>query len=255
MIERVNYKGWADALRITNNVVEIVVVPSVARVMRYGFVGEPNVLWENPQAAGKAILLNTWPNTGGDKVWIWPQSDWPKIIGRSFPAPPGADQAPHQAEVIGLYGLRLTSPPVVPWGLRVVRDILVSPSGTHVMLVSRFIAYRDTPFPVGVWTITQVPPTAPVYVRLQTPPTNDLPGGFRTLGKSAGKTTLIAPKCEPSAQHQPARRIKSVQTAICLQPLATARCLPWRQRPPAKPELRHRARPRKCTDSPTTPTL
>jgi hypothetical protein len=183
-IERVSYKGWEDAYRLSNGTVEVVVVPAVARVMRYAYVGGPNLLWENPTVAGKRIPLNTWPGgggTGGDKIWPWSQDDWPALIGRGFPAPPGADQATHQAQIVGPDTLRLTSPPVVPWGIRIVRDIRLAPTGTEVFFANRFIKYRTgAPYPVGVWTITQVPVNGPVWARLT--PSSTLPDSYRMMG-------------------------------------------------------------------------
>jgi hypothetical protein len=39
-VERITYKGWSDAYRLTNGTADLVVAPSVARILRYGFVGE-----------------------------------------------------------------------------------------------------------------------------------------------------------------------------------------------------------------------
>lgn len=167
-ITKTEYKGWADAYRMTNGTVEIVVVPSVGRVMRYGFVGGANMLWENPAVAGKLIPAGQWPNTGGDKIWPWPQDDWGKLFPNAWPPPPNADQNPHTVEVIGKKILRLTSGVIAPWGFRIVRDIRLAPTGTNVSFTNRFEKVTDggETRPVGVWTITQVPATAWVIARL-----------------------------------------------------------------------------------------
>ena len=182
MIETLTYRGWPDALRLTNGLVEAVVVPSVARIMRWGFVGGPNLLYENLAVAGKPIPLNTWLNTGGDKVWPWPQSDWPRLLGRDWPPPPGADQQPQTAEALAPDTIKLVSPRVVPWGLRIERTLTLPAGASDLHVTSRFVAYRDhaDPLSVGVWTITQVPVGAGVvWVRLL--PSSPLPGGTKTL--------------------------------------------------------------------------
>lgn len=69
-VERVSYKGWQDCYRLSNGTVEVVVVPSVARIMHYGFFGEPNVLWVNPATEGVPVKPGEWPNHGGDKAWV-----------------------------------------------------------------------------------------------------------------------------------------------------------------------------------------
>ena len=39
-IERVEYKGWTDAVYLSNGEVELVVVPQIGRIMHYGFKGD-----------------------------------------------------------------------------------------------------------------------------------------------------------------------------------------------------------------------
>jgi hypothetical protein len=176
-VERVNYKNWNDAVRMSNGEVEVVVVPSIGgRVMRYGFVGRPNMLWENPTVAGKPIPLGEWPNTGGDKAWVWPQDDWGKLLPKAWPPPPAADQAGHSLTVVGTDTVRLESGRVVPWGVRIVRDIRLAPTGTNVHLTTRFVRETAGQSPeCAVWTITQVPATPAVWAKL-------LPSATRLLG-------------------------------------------------------------------------
>ncbi len=165
-VDKVTYNGWRDALRLSNGVVEAIVVPSVGRVMRFGFVGGPNLLWENKTVAGKPIPLGEWANTGGDKVWVWPQDDWPNHMPNAWPPPAALDQAPHDPEIIGERGVRLTSSPVIGWGLRCIRTIELAAKGTQLTLTSTLRKERDgADFPVAAWTVTQVPAAPLVWVR------------------------------------------------------------------------------------------
>ncbi len=158
MIKQAAYQGWKEAYWLTNGTVEVVVVPAVARIMRYGFVGEPNALWDNPTVAGKPAEIGQWPNIGGDKIWPWPQNEWPRRTGRAWPPPAASDQTAHQVETVGKDTLRLTSPVLAGYGVRIVRDIRLAPTGTQVTLRSRFEKVRTgAQFPVAVWSITQLP--------------------------------------------------------------------------------------------------
>ena len=56
-VERITYHGWADSWRMSNGAIDLVVVPRIGRIMRYGRVGGPNMLWENPDTIGKAADL------------------------------------------------------------------------------------------------------------------------------------------------------------------------------------------------------
>jgi hypothetical protein len=191
-IEKTSYRGWKNCYRMTNGTIDLVIVPQVGRIMRYGFAGGPNMLWENPTVAGKPIPLGEWPNTGGDKIWPWKQDDWGKITGTAWPPPPGADQAAHQAEIIGKDTVRMTSTVVVPYGMRIVRDIRLAPSGTQVFLSNRFVKIRDgADYNVGVWTITQVPATSWVLARL-TSAASALDGSYITLAGNKEKAGFAA---------------------------------------------------------------
>src|SRR5262245_60839367 len=79
-LERIAYHGWRGAWRMTNGTVELILVPQIGRIMRYGFVGGPNVLWENPAMHGKVVPPKAgdkeWANYGGDKLWPAPQDRW-----------------------------------------------------------------------------------------------------------------------------------------------------------------------------------
>ena len=79
-VKTVTYNGWKGAVQMSNGTVEIVIVPQIGRIMRYGFVGGPNMLWNNIALAGKTTDLASaskdWNNYGGDKLWPAPQDRW-----------------------------------------------------------------------------------------------------------------------------------------------------------------------------------
>lgn len=192
-VQPIPYAGWRDALRLDNGTVELVIVPSIARIMRYAFVGGgPNVLWDNPTTRGQAVRVGDWPNIGGDKVWPWPQDEWPRRQGRAWPPPSASDQAPHRAEIVAPGTVRLTSPVLAGYGLRIVRDVRLGPPGTtQVTLRSRFEKVRGgADFPVAVWSITQVQVPELVIARLL--PGSPLPNGYKMLAPDPWKSIRTA---------------------------------------------------------------
>src|SRR4051794_41907296 len=75
-IEKTAYQGWPEAYRLSNGRVEVVVVPAVGRIMRYGPVGGPNLLWENSKLAGRPARPGKGgANFGGEKVCAGPAED------------------------------------------------------------------------------------------------------------------------------------------------------------------------------------
>src|SRR5688500_18939538 len=62
-LEKTAYRGWPDCYRFTNGTVNVVIVPAIGRVMYYGPVGGPNLLWENPALVGKSPTTGpSWSN-------------------------------------------------------------------------------------------------------------------------------------------------------------------------------------------------
>ena len=160
---------FPDAIRLTNGTVSLMIVPSIGgRIMGYGFVGEPNVLWNNPRIADLPTPRPDYFNYGGDKAWPWPQDQWTLLIGRQFPPPPECDQAAFKSRLIGSHGVRLESPPIPSHAARIVRDITLDPTGTRVTIVTRLEqATADRPPPsMAAWAVTQVPGDREVYARM-----------------------------------------------------------------------------------------
>ena len=54
-IERTEYKGWVDAIHLNNGEVKLVVVSQIGRIMNYGFIGDENILWLDPETQGTVL--------------------------------------------------------------------------------------------------------------------------------------------------------------------------------------------------------
>lgn len=177
-VEVIAYRGWQQSYRLTNGTVEVIVVPSIARIVHYSFVGEQNTIWLNPATEGKPVQPGVWLNHGGDKAWIWRQEDWEKYTARAWPPPPATDQVPHQVEVLPDNALRLTSPVVAGYGLRIVREVRLEPKGTRVRITTRLEKLRDgAPYPVAPWVVAQLPVPEALLVKLH--PKNRLAEGYK----------------------------------------------------------------------------
>ncbi|MDX1932405.1 MAG: hypothetical protein SFU56_07355 [Capsulimonadales bacterium] len=209
-IERVRYKGWSDCWKLSNGTVELVLVPAVSRILHYGFKGGPNLLWENRPLAGTVGDGKTgdWRNVGGDKVWPWPQDDWERLLPRAWPPPPVADALPVQVTVVGKDTLRTTSDRLMPWGVRILREIRMEPTGTGVHIVSRFVRETDGEVaPCAPWTVTQVPATPWVIARLL--PASTLPDGYKSFsGEAKFKSVTKLPEGVLLVERNPTQATK-----------------------------------------------
>ena len=73
MLERISYRGWQNAYRISNAVVELVVLADVGpRIVSYSLIGGENILHEVPEDAGLTGGSN-FRLYGGHRLWIWPE--------------------------------------------------------------------------------------------------------------------------------------------------------------------------------------
>jgi len=156
---------------LSNGQFELAVSAATGRIVHYGAVRGANVLWENPHADSAPSPFVGWHNWGGDKVWIWPEDDWAKWQA-GVVAPPGdPPSAPYQVEVDKLK-IRMVSPVVSAYGVRIVREIVLDDKGSRVTLINRLekVAGANSgvgrSLPIGVWTVTQIPAARQILARL-----------------------------------------------------------------------------------------
>lgn len=193
VVKLVEYNGWSNSVELTNDLVRVVVVPSVGRVMFYGLKGGENLLWENPEFAGKTLVKGeylreegkpVWANFGGDKVWPTQQDNFPKVNGIEWPPDPWFDGSPFRAALLP-DGVRLTSQVSDYCGARIRRVIRLDPAGPGLSVTQKMekvrIAQRESvePLPLTIWSITQVVYPEQVLVPLN--PESALEKGFHVF--------------------------------------------------------------------------
>ncbi len=181
------YHGWADCVWLSNGTVELVVVPQIGRILRYGFAGKQNVLYENAALSGQlhadAWNGKDWVNFGGDKLWPAPQSVW------GFPPDPQVDGRPHQVEVLPSGHVRLVSQDSDQYGIRFEREIALDATGTGVTITDTMRNVDRKPRKWGVWEITQLDnPTVALMPRSRT---GKMPAGYHVIGKPEKGTVRV----------------------------------------------------------------
>lgn len=176
-VAQITYDG-RKAWRISNGRSEAIIVPEIGRVMSYGFVGGPNLLWNNPQKQFKA---DEWHNYGGDKTWPAPQSSWPVNVGRGWPPVAEWDGAPQGVEVLSGGRLRTTTAVAKRLGARVVREYSFGADGDFVV-AQTIEKLRGTPMMLSVWNVAQL--KAPQAVFLPTNPQSPYKDNFYWWGKN-----------------------------------------------------------------------
>jgi len=141
--DKVACLGQPDCDRLSNGTVDVVVPTAFGpRIMRYGFVGQENVLGEAD--ARSATELGEWNARGGHRLWHAPEGN-----PRSY----SPDNAPVQRDVAGnTIRLRQAVEPQV--GIQKEIAVSLDPAGTHVT-VRHVLTNRNLwPVELAPWAMT-----------------------------------------------------------------------------------------------------
>jgi len=212
VVTRVTWHGWAGSVRLSNGIVEAVVVPTIGRIMSFQFVGHPesSPIFVNKEWDGKTVAdadPTTWAAFGGDKLWPSPQSKWLNHNVRAWPPDQTFDGDPEVAQIMP-NGVRLLTPDSVAFAARAARTITMKPGEARLYIAQTFIKDPDAAnppglaeasdapaateaqnavarrlrdgFPIGIWSITQTRGDGTVFL----PPATggEFPNGYLSLG-------------------------------------------------------------------------
>ena len=188
-VTRLTWHGWDGAVRLSNGVVEAIVVPSIGRIMDFRLAGRPETspVFVNPDWEGKSVAdadPTTWAAFGGDKLWPSPQSEWDKHNARAWPPDQTFDGDPEVAALLP-DGVKLTTPDSLAFAARATRTITLKPGEARLYVAQTLIKDPDASgprdgFPLGVWSITQTRGDGTLFLPVGAGAA--FPGGFVSLG-------------------------------------------------------------------------
>lgn len=201
-VTRLTWHGWSGSVRLSNGIVEAVVVPTIGRIMSFQFVGHPetNPIFVNKEWESKTIAdadPTTWAAFGGDKLWPSPQSEWPNHNVRGWPPDQTFDGDPEVAQIVP-GGVRLITSDSVAFAARATRTVTMKPGEARLYIAQTLIKDPDAAnpagfaevsdasrqkrdgFPIGIWSITQTRGDETVFLPLATG--GPFPHGYLSLG-------------------------------------------------------------------------
>ena len=145
-MEIVLYNGWSNCLRLSNPLVDLIIPLEIGlRVMRYGFIGEENELFEIAEDQGKTGG-DTFRYYGGHRLWHAPEAN---------PRTYHPDNEPVSAQDYGTF-VRLIQPVENSTGIQKEIDIALSEVSTHVRLVQRLRNTTLWTLPLAPWGLTMM---------------------------------------------------------------------------------------------------
>lgn len=189
--EKFNYCGWENSYILTNEQVELIIVPEVGRVMSYRLSDGENVIWENPELFGKSLPEKPpekWFNFGGDKVWPGPQGEFKKVTGRDWPPDEFFDGRKCSVEIVE-NGLKLTTQVSKYYGARLTREFLLSEKGSVVNIRQRMEKKNFPVIRMTIWSVTQVKSPDSIYIPINHK--SRFPRKYRFFDKNAEKIENI----------------------------------------------------------------
>ena len=154
-----------------------VVAPEAGgRVMAFhpaGTAGTRNVFWTNPL---DDPTMAGWPNVGGEKTWIGPQSRWRGMAGKAWPPPAFFDRERYEivhGATNGAATIRSPAPPEsgdCPFAV----ERAFSLAGGVLRVESRLVPARDAGAPADAdgfvaWSVAQTPHARRVAAQLAPP--------------------------------------------------------------------------------------
>ena len=151
------------AYRFSDGVTEAIIVPVWGRVMRYGYVGGANRLWN---ASAQQLPPKGYQNRGGAKTWPAPQSEWPLFAGDLYPPHSTWDGLPLRSQVTGGAAaphLRLTSGVWKGFGTRLTLDFGWSEKG-ELEITETLKKVAGEPRRISLWSVVQVPYPEAVFL-------------------------------------------------------------------------------------------
>ncbi len=143
-IERVEYGGWENCVRMSNGTVELIATTDVGpRIIRFGFIGKDNEFFEDPKQLGKTNAKE-WLGFGGHRLWLAPEAK-----PRSY-HPDSKPVKAYQKD----QSVQLIQPIETDNGIQKEMLITMAPKGTKVTIDHKLTNHNLWAVEVAPWTLT-----------------------------------------------------------------------------------------------------
>lgn len=145
-LTKTDYAGWPSCFRLSNGRVDLIITSDIGpRLIRFGFSGGENMLYEDPSALGKTGG-GEWRLYGGHRLWHAPEH----LVRTYLP-----DNSPVEVrEIAG--GIRITPPVEAANGIQKQMDVTMEDNAAHVRLVHRLTNTGPWTISLAVWALSVV---------------------------------------------------------------------------------------------------
>ena len=148
-IERVEYKGWPNAVKLANPDIELIATLDVGpRVVSLKLPGGANVFKNYDDMMGGTGEAE-WRIRGGHRFWLAPED----LTRTYFP-----DNRPVELTTDGDFAITLTPPPETEYGVQKVMRLAIAPTGTAVNVRLTVTNVGGQPTTLAPWGPTVMAP-------------------------------------------------------------------------------------------------
>jgi hypothetical protein len=173
-VDKVEYRGWKNNLRLSNGDAELIVTLDVGpRVISYKLTGGKNVFKEYEDQLGKTGE-GEWMIRGGHRLWAAPED-----TTRTY----ALDNSAVAYRELGPGQVRLSPPPDSAYGIQKEFDLTLEPSGSGVKVQHRITNVGRAPTSLAVWSLSVMAPGGLEVIPL--PPKRPHPGSPKNARSAA----------------------------------------------------------------------
>ena len=149
--------GRSVMLQITDGRVEARFDPVRRRLMHFGRVGGPNLLWTKFDHDLHDAGPDWWINFGGEKIWLWPQARWVEAFGSDWP--PRNDLLGTPADEARMDdGAIVSTSASLEWaGVRIERRFEIDASSRLIVTTRTRVDEPENAAGWALWSVAQLP--------------------------------------------------------------------------------------------------
>ena len=146
-METINYHGWKNSIKLSNNEAELVILASVGpRIIHYSLTGGSNVFNVIPEFEGKTGA-DEWIPYGGHRLWIAPEHK-----PRSY----HPDNGPVGSVTGDAHSVTIANPVETTSGVQKTIRVTLAPQGSAVQVVHTLTNGNVWPITLAPWALSIV---------------------------------------------------------------------------------------------------
>lgn len=169
-IKQIHYKGWKNALELSNSLIKVIVVLETGRIHSLSFIDGNNIFYENEKLNGITFNKDEFytdngeksaPNIGGNRVLPCSEEYFHLVTGSRYIADPYINASAYTFSEIK-NGIVLKSPVSQLLGIQIIRKITISEESTTINIAQELVKVKAAKehlleeIPLTIWSLSKI---------------------------------------------------------------------------------------------------